>query len=97
MTTAPTRSPLTGDVKADFYSGALADHALERWTGWWCEIFLMPDDKVVIVANESTWNRFDTRTVNDVLADPADIGFSDDQQEARDSFYRRLRSGTPAP
>ena len=79
-------------MKADYYSGALAGHALDQWTGWWCELFLLPDRRVVVIHQESTFIRCETHSAADALADSASIGFADDQQAAREAFERRLRA-----
>ncbi len=89
---AATAARLTGDMKADYYSGALAGHALDQWTGWWCELFLLPDRRVVVIHQESTFIRCETHSAADALADSASIGFADDQQAAREAFERRLRA-----
>lgn len=88
MTTSPSPERFTGDMLADYYSGALARHARGRWSGSWIEIFLLPDDRVVLICNESTYNRVETWTLDDVLAGKCDIIFDTNQQEARESFHR---------
>ena len=84
-------APLTGDSKKDYYSGALTDHALGSWEGFWCEIFLMPDRSIVVAHDNSTHHYFRTWSVDDVIAGRSDILFDDNQQEAREAFERRIR------
>ncbi len=88
MPTSRDPAPFTGDMLADYDSGALAGHALGRWSGCCIEIFLLPDDRVVLVCNESTFNYVRTWTLEDVIAGKADIVFDTSQQEASESFYQ---------
>ncbi len=85
-------SPLTGNDLADYYSRALRDHALGYWEGFYCEIFLMPDGRIVVVHDETPSHHYvRTWSVEDVLAGRAGVLFDDNQQEARESFDRRIR------
>ena len=83
--------PLTGDAKADYYSGALAAHSLGRWEGFWCDVFLMRDSRIVVAHDNSTHHYFQTWSVEDALAGRADIPFDENQQKERESFERRIR------
>lgn len=81
---------LTGDVKADYYSGALDRHALEHWTVPWCEIYLLPDARVAIIHHESTFVSCELRSMEDVLAGRSRLGLSDELQRVREAFERHL-------
>lgn len=81
---------LTGDVSADYYSGALARHALGHWEGYWCEIFMLAG-KVIVVHNESTHHWFETVSLADIVRGRAQVDFDDNQQAQRDSFLQRVQ------
>ena len=84
-------APLTGDSQTDYYSGALRDHSLAHWSGFWCEIFLMADNSVVIAHDESTHHYFRTWTLDDVIAGRSGILFDENQQDERSAFDQRVR------
>jgi len=87
------RPPLTGDPAADYYSGAIKAHALDHWQGYMCEIFLMPEKRIVVVTDESTHHRFWPCSVEEVLAGRTyGIHFDDSQLDERESFERRIRN-----
>lgn len=88
----PSAAPLlTGDPKADYYSGALASHALGTWEGYWCSIYLMPDKRVIVVHDEAKFHRVATWTLEEAISGKAEIPFDDNQEQERESFEKRLK------
>lgn len=91
MTPPRIQPPLTGDVKADYDSGARTNHALDHWVGCWCEMFLIPD------SNVSTFNGFETRSLEDVRAGRANISEIDLHPQLHHAVRRQPEVGRRRP
>lgn len=83
--------PLTGDDLADYYSGALSDHAVGRWPGFWCDVFLMPHNKVVLAHQGDKGYYIRVWHPDEVLSGRAGLVFDDNQQAERAMFEQAVQ------
>ena len=86
--TTPT---LTGDPKADFYSGALAAHARKHWRGEWCDVFLMPEQRIIILHDETDHHRAESCSLPDLLSGRVNLHLPEDETEDYQQFLNRIR------
>lgn len=86
-----TSPSLTGDPKADFYSGALAAHARKHWRGEWCDVFLMPEQRIIILHDETDHHRAETCSLQDLLSGRVALRLTEEETEDYQQFLTRLR------
>ena len=54
------------DYLNDYYNGELARISLQKWDGYYCQLFLL-EDKIVVIHDESTFHYCRTYTFNEFL------------------------------
>ena len=72
-----------GDYLNDYYNGELARISLQKWDGYYCQLFLLKD-KIVVIYDESifhycrtyTFNEFlNTHIIDDILIEAPEIHY----------------------
>ena len=82
---------LSDDPKADFYSGALAAHARKHWSGEWCDVFLMPEQQIVIIHDETDHHRVQTCSLQDLTSGRVTLRLPEEETADYQEFLNRIR------
>ena len=86
-----TATELSGDTLADYYSGALANNALQSWHGFYCEIFLFPTNVIVAFQEDKGYHIRDY-SLNDIIGKKykthlMESFFGAEEQELEQHFF----------
>lgn len=66
LNTKLNRDKNNEDYLNDYYNGELARISLQKWDGYYCQLFLL-EDKIVVIHDESTFHYCRTYTFNEFL------------------------------